>query len=209
MMIQQQHQFMRSTSGMQSTASVQSTLGMQPGPGMQLASSMQPAPIMQPDPSMQAASNMQSALGLTPLCEDYSIPYTMSLPPETQMLLGNSLDPNDPLTSMMMAGSEALPSYCNYGSYLPDTKPQVTPSYDDLTATLAPGAVDLNPLDAYATSTLSQEHTQISDNPYGVPTKAPSSSLSRNSSTAVTTTNDGGTPGADKDWAAFIDNDWE
>ncbi|KAI9773333.1 MAG: hypothetical protein M1840_007548 [Geoglossum simile] len=209
MMIQQQHQFMRST------ASMQSTLGMQPAQGMQSASSMQPAPnmqsaptIQQPSsmqqaPSMQTAPNMQSTSGPTPPFEDYTIPYTMSLPPETQMLLGNALDPNDPLTSAMMAGSETLPSYYDYSSYLPDTKPQATPSYDGLTTTLAPGTLDL---DVYATSTLNQEHTQIPDYPYGVPTKTPS--LTRNASTTVAT-NDGGTPGADKEWAAFIENDWE
>jgi hypothetical protein len=37
-----------------------------------------------------------------------SNPLTMSLPPESQQLIGSALDPNDPRTAMFMAGSENL-----------------------------------------------------------------------------------------------------
>ncbi|KAF2023888.1 hypothetical protein EK21DRAFT_79943 [Setomelanomma holmii] len=37
-----------------------------------------------------------------------SNPLTMSLPPESQQLIGSALDPNDPRTAMFMAGSEHL-----------------------------------------------------------------------------------------------------
>lgn len=36
-------------------------------------------------------------------------PFSTSLPTETQQFLGSSLDPNDPCTSMLMAGSDMMP----------------------------------------------------------------------------------------------------
>ncbi|KAI9782826.1 MAG: hypothetical protein M1839_004577 [Geoglossum umbratile] len=179
MMVQQQHQFMRSTSGMQSTASMQSTMCMRP------------------------ALDMQSTSGLNPPCGDCASSYTMSLPPEPQMLLGNTPNPNDPLTSAMAGGNETLPSYYNYDSYVPGANPKAS-SCDSLPETLAPNVLDLIPLDSYTTSTLDQPHTQVPNGVYGVSSEVPS--LNRNTSSIVT--NDGSTPGADGEWGAFIDNDW-
>ncbi len=36
-------------------------------------------------------------------------PLTLSLPPESQQFIGSALDPNDPQTSILMAGSDNLP----------------------------------------------------------------------------------------------------
>ena len=66
------------------------------------------------------------------------------------MFLGSTLNPNDPLTSMMMAGSNNFPQqYYNFNNApLPETtsigKQQVHPSYDGLNSTLAPSALDLS-----------------------------------------------------------------
>jgi hypothetical protein len=38
-----------------------------------------------------------------------SNPLTMSLPPESQQLIGSAMDPNDPRTALFMAGSDNLP----------------------------------------------------------------------------------------------------
>lgn len=83
-------------------------------------------------------------------------PFSMSLPPESQLLLGPALDPLDPLTSMFMAGSENFSQppwggFCNptasasmNGSAKGLLKPQnVHPSYDGVYSTLAPSALDL------------------------------------------------------------------
>ena len=74
-------------------------------------------------------------------------PFTTSLPTEAQMLLGPALDPNDPFTSMLMAGSENLPQ-----PYNPNTtsstlhKPRsFNQSYEGMSATLAPSALDMSP----------------------------------------------------------------
>ncbi|KAF6219373.1 hypothetical protein HO133_005199 [Letharia lupina] len=74
-------------------------------------------------------------------------PFTTSLPTEAQMLLGPALDPNDSFTSMLMAGSEALPQSYNYNT-TPSTfqKPRsFNQSYDGMSATLAPSALDMSP----------------------------------------------------------------
>jgi hypothetical protein len=158
--------------------------------------------IMQ-SPSVMDSSGLDPS-GLDSSYEDYTSPYTMSLPPETQMFLGNALDPNDPLTSMMMAGSENLPSQYNYGTYYPNPKAQHAPSYDGLMGTLAPSALDVTPLDDYATS-LNPVLSQNFNGTFGAPVKAPPPT--RNTGSIVTI--DGGAPAVEKEWATFADNDWD
>ncbi|KAI9785852.1 MAG: hypothetical protein M1816_008179 [Peltula sp. TS41687] len=84
-------------------------------------------------------------------------PFSMSLPPESQLLLGPALDPLDPMTLMFMAGSEnfAQPPWGGFCTPTSSTsmmsgatkgfiKPQnVHPSYDGVYSTLAPSALDL------------------------------------------------------------------
>ncbi|MCJ1477127.1 hypothetical protein MMC13_005798 [Lambiella insularis] len=78
-------------------------------------------------------------------------PLTMSLPPESQMLLGSTLDSNDPFTSMLMAGSEnfAQPFFSNNLSLnttnMPSKQSGLHPSYDGMSATLAPSALNMSP----------------------------------------------------------------
>lgn len=72
-------------------------------------------------------------------------PFSTSLPAEAQMLLGGALDPNDPLTAMMMAGSEHFPQPWNYQSSS-SMKPRngFHQSFDGMSATLAPSALDMS-----------------------------------------------------------------
>ena len=73
-------------------------------------------------------------------------PFTTSLPMESQMLLGSALDPNDPFTSMLMAGSEHVPQPYNFNTPLPQQKPRsFNPAYEGMSATLAPSALDMSP----------------------------------------------------------------
>jgi hypothetical protein len=73
------------------------------------------------------------------------------LPAESQGFLGSTFPFNDPLTSMMMAGSNGLPgNYYNSSTNQPfpqnlsSGKQQTHPSFDGLTSTLAPSALDLS-----------------------------------------------------------------
>lgn len=78
--------------------------------------------------------------------QDFS-PFTTALPTESQMLLGSALDPNDPLTSMFMAGSEnaPMPNYYNTTPASLMKQRNFHPSYDGMSATLAPSALDMSP----------------------------------------------------------------
>lgn len=52
-------------------------------------------------------------------------PLSMSLPPESQQLIGSALDPNDPRTSLFMAGSENLPQpFMGTYTYNPNLSPK-------------------------------------------------------------------------------------
>jgi hypothetical protein len=83
-----------------------------------------------------------------PIWQDMG-PFTTSLPPEAQQLLGPGLDPNDPFTSVLMAGSENYTSspYYPWGNMQSSGKlgqiaPTIHPSYNGMSATLAPSALD-------------------------------------------------------------------
>lgn len=73
-------------------------------------------------------------------------PFTTSLPMESQMLLGSALDPNDPFTSMLMAGSENMPHPYNFNASSSQQKPRnLSQACEGMSATLAPSALDMSP----------------------------------------------------------------
>ena len=136
--------------------------------------------------------------------QDFS-PLTTSLPAEAQQLLGPSLDPNDPLTSMFMAGSENLPQ--PFYSAAPLHKPRnFHPSYDGMSATLAPSALDMAPHHGAYTPTLAPSGSMsappfqmsFSDFDFTKGQLYNGGTSSHGSGTA--------TPGIDGGWDAFIDN---
>lgn len=106
---------------------------------------MQPPP--QPSPQSQQRrpyTNLSSSA-------DYSPFTTTSLPTEMQMLIGPGygLEPNDPLTAMFMAGSESFPQPFYNSNQLQFHKHRNThPSYDAVSATLSPSALDMSPHDS-------------------------------------------------------------
>ncbi|KAF2641253.1 hypothetical protein P280DRAFT_425577 [Massarina eburnea CBS 473.64] len=71
-------------------------------------------------------------------------PLSLSLPPESQQIVGSALDPNDPRTAILMAGSDNLPQ--PFYTYNPNLSPksgrkatdQLPPSGAGMTQTLAP-----------------------------------------------------------------------
>ena len=73
-------------------------------------------------------------------------PLSATLPPESQMLLGSALDPKDHMASMLMGGSDNyMQSYWG-GAPTSGTKSRnFHPSYDGMSATLAPSALDMSP----------------------------------------------------------------
>jgi hypothetical protein len=95
----------------------------------------------------------QSQCNSTSLNPDFSL-LTTALPPESQMLLGSVLDPQDPMTNMFMEGSQSMPnSYYNFDATLPPTMSvgkdvsdgQLYSSFDGLGTTVAAGDLEMNP----------------------------------------------------------------
>lgn len=157
---------------------------------------------------------LQSSYGLSGLGPDFSSPFTTSLPMESQLLLGPALDPNDPLTSMLMAGNDGLmPSYFNFGPTASMSKQRnYHPSYDGLSATLAPSALDISP-DQFSynnpssTSSESLATPAFNFNFDGALGDLKAANLTRSSSTQGS---GGATPAIDGGWDAFINgNSWE
>lgn len=205
-----------------------------PGQSTQIASAPKPAPHSS-DPASSAPQSMgppattmsaqQTATQQAPQSmhygsqgyPDFSL-FSTSLPPESQMLLGSTLNPNDPLASMLMAGSENFPQpYFNYndfnnlnsGNFLKSSN--FHPSYDGMNATLAPSALDINPPRASypePTSGTAESTPVLSFNHGfdGNPTDYKGVSFMHPGSTGGSGTV---TPGIDGSWDAFIDdNSW-
>lgn len=140
-------------------------------------------------PSQQFQANpMQqnsTQFDMSPLQGGFS-PFTTSLPMESQMMLGPALDPNDPFTAQLMAGSNGLPQYPLFNDMPSLKQGMFHSSYDGMNATLAPSALDLSSQDFADKSTMKDPE------------------FSRE--------NTGGTNGSafDGDWNAFIDdNSWD
>jgi hypothetical protein len=103
-------------------------------------------------------------------------PLSMSLPPESQQFVGSALDPNDPSTSIFMAGSDNLPQpFRGTYTYNPNVSPKVARTASASTST--PGSTfefDMN-------STLpSGEMTKLDTNLDGYSSHNPTSAISDN-----------------------------
>ena len=127
------------------------------------------------------------------------------------MLLGGTLDPNDPMTSALMSGSENLINPYNYASHSYSKPRSFSNSFGGMSSTLAPSALDMQPRQhdySHAPSTIpmapvSAPPTQLGfDNfDYLKGQMFSSGTSSQGSGT--------GTPGLDSGWDAFInDNSW-
>jgi hypothetical protein len=102
---------------------------------------------MKPDPDHQRQT--QSARPVMPntyppFWQDMG-PFTTQLPPESQQMLGPGLDPLNPMTSMLMAGSEnyTSSSYYPWGNMQNASKLEATrPTFSGMFSTLAPSALE-------------------------------------------------------------------
>ena len=137
-------------------------------------------------------------------------PFTTSLPTESQMLLGSALDPNDPLTSMFMAGSEGMPQPFNYNSAPSNLqKPRnFNQSYGGMSATLAPSALDMSPRHQNYAPPSTTMSSSLSTSPAFYDASIPDFSKSQlfpgsNSATGSGTVTPGGLDGG---WDAFIND---
>ena len=128
------------------------------------------------------------------------------------MLLGfgSPLDPNDHLTSMLMAGSENLPQpYINFNPQL--GAPKYHPSYDGMSATLAPSALDMSPSQLNYPDTSSATNTSASTPSFNYGFDMSLSDFKGVSFNTSSGTHGSGnvTPGGDGGWDAYInDNSW-
>jgi hypothetical protein len=98
--------------------------------------------------SATAAQSGHLAGNFPPVWQDMGY-FTTSLPPEAQQLLGPGLDPNDPFTSVLMAGSENYTSnpYYPWGNVqgngkLAETTVTMHPSCNSMSTTLAPSVLE-------------------------------------------------------------------
>ena len=140
-------------------------------------------------------------------------PFTTSLPIESQMLLGSALDPNDPMTSMFMAGSENMPQPFNYNSTPSNLQKSCnfSQSYDGMSATLAPSALDMSPHHQNYNPPSTTMSSSLSASPAFYEASMPDFSRSQlfpwsNSATGNGTATPGGIDGG---WDAFInDTSW-
>lgn len=85
----------------------------------------------------------------------------MSLPPESQQLVGSALDPADPRTSLFMAGSENLPQpFTGTYTYNPNLSPKSSRAMagQGIAQTLAPERrVKIDTVEEGATTATSEE----------------------------------------------------
>lgn len=128
------------------------------------------------------------------------------------MLLGSALDPNDPMTSMFMTGSEGVPQSYNYNA-TPSSmqKPRsFDQSFNGMSATLAPSALDMSPRHQTYSQPPATTSIAPSSSPgfLGFDGAMPDFSKGQiygcNSSAGSGTVTPAGIDG----WDAFIDNSW-
>jgi hypothetical protein len=143
--------------------------------------------------AMFPSNNMDNGLGA--FGDNNYCSFSTALPAESQMFLGSTLNPNDPLTSMFMAGADPSQFY-DFTSQVPQipqtmnvSKHLQYPSFNGLNSTLAPS----NNQEASLDCSSFFDHAMDS---------------SRNGDFATTPT---GTPGVNgESWASFIDTDqWD
>ncbi|OCK73480.1 hypothetical protein K432DRAFT_410663 [Lepidopterella palustris CBS 459.81] len=181
-------------------------------------------PVSQPEPPTQPAyhfmPHLQTMFDSTLQHVNMS-PFSMSLPAESQQLLGSALDPNDPHTPMMMAGSEMMTQPFYSYNPNPSSKSQLSNAAGfEVDQTLAPsaaihvdttsdGVASSNPPSATSVTTdgmitpYPPNFGYNFDSAYPDPFK--SASLTRNNSAQGST--DAMTPG---DWSSFVDvSVWE
>ena len=134
----------------------------------------------------------------------YSIsPLTMSLPQDSQMLLGSAMIPNDAFTNMLMSGTPTIGSmfYGQNPYHMMSKQEDYYPSFDGMNSTLAPSALDGTAILPTTTDSSTSLQGTAHDNEFNIPfgdQKGIEFSCSQNSNSF-----------SDGNWDAFInDNSW-
>ncbi|PSN62901.1 hypothetical protein BS50DRAFT_132385 [Corynespora cassiicola Philippines] len=113
----------------------------QPSSPQQATSSASTTPPSANDTPRSPADNTStSAFAFSPAISSQVIgmnPLSLSLPPESQQLLGSALDPNDPRTSIFMSGSDNLPQPFT-GTYSYNPNLPAKSSHTAMAQTLSP-----------------------------------------------------------------------
>ncbi len=215
----------RRTSGSSNKSSSHSPVNTKSTPLMQPRSvADKPSPTsnnLQDDNANHRKTSQQSSPHLqyiTGLPNTSMSPFSTSLSTEAQMLLGNSLDPHDPMTAMMMAGSEHHPQPWNYNNHnsAMSMKPRdgFNPGHDGMSATLAPSALDMSQSNQQFSGAPSSMSMSSSANPDGLHLNAFDSSMNDFSKSQPFGGNSSGgsgvgTPSIEGGWEAYInDNSW-
>jgi hypothetical protein len=128
-----------------------------PGPSGSPATN-HPTPNPQKPQMSTTTPNLSSPY--QPFWSNDMLPFTTSLPPESQQLLGSALNTSDPFASMLMAGSEPFIQNQYYPWPNPQNptqphKAEAHPPWDRMSETLAPSVLDMPdmfPKDAAPTS---------------------------------------------------------
>ena len=157
-----------------------------------------PQPQPQPQPHQRNFGNFGSYQDLGP--------FTTALPMESQLMLGSVLDPNDPLTAAFMSGSEnMMHSYYNANPAALSKQRNFHPSYDGMSATLAPSALDMS------TPSLSNPppvtSAALSNSPFPFDFEGSMFDFTKGQSVTRSNSSHGSgtaTPGIDGGWDAFI-----
>ena len=162
----------------------------------------------QNQPAMQYPKVNQSAQQYTAYQSqmfDHMGPLTTSLPVESQQLLGPALDPSNPYSNMLMAGSEdwSTPNF-NWGYNFPSKGgSQMQAPFSGMDSTLAPSVLDMQPASSGQRSSGLTAADYSLDNLNAPDMKG--INMSRNMSAQ------GGsgqvTPGLDANWESFINGD--
>ncbi|KAI9708471.1 MAG: hypothetical protein M1820_003932 [Bogoriella megaspora] len=142
-------------------------------------------------------------------------PFSTTLPTESQMFLGSALDTTDPFSSMLMSGSERAqqPFYSYNPNPSSKSRPKPHPTYDGMSQTLAPGALDTNVENQHLSNPVSANTDAVItpftpgfgfglDGDFNNAFKQPLSMTRSNSGQG---SGDGVTPG-DKEWTSYL---WE
>lgn len=118
-----------------------------------VASNDSSRPLKTDEIKPEADHPRQSQSGISPMSnpyppfwQDMSL-FSTSLPLNSQQLLGPGLDPRDPMTSMLMAGSEQFTSspYYPWGNMQSTSKFEATrPPFSGMHSTLAPSALEIS-----------------------------------------------------------------
>ncbi|KAH0291274.1 hypothetical protein M436DRAFT_56418 [Aureobasidium namibiae CBS 147.97] len=162
----------------------------------------QTSPTGQTSPAAYSASYNQVSPAFDPSMMNM-MPFSTSLPHESQQLLGPGFDQNDAFSQMLMGGYGQQQSQPFY-TYNPNPSKFKggSPCFDGINQTLAPGMLDTN-MDKYPTPMSGVDSALTPSNTFGFDNFDPLKGFSHNNVSGMTT------PG-ENDWSSLLDsNAWE